>query len=124
MSTSALSVRAFVGAKDYEQSRAFYRALDFEEVVIDARMSYFRIGENLGFYLQCAFVKDWVDNTMLLLEVADPAAYREQLLAKELPKRFPGVRLSAVRREDWGQVCFLHDPSGVLWQIGAFGSVS
>jgi hypothetical protein len=32
-------------------------------------LSNFKIDEKLGFYLQKAFVKDWVDNSILFLEV-------------------------------------------------------
>jgi hypothetical protein len=38
-------------------------------------LSYFKIGEKFGFYLQKAFVKDWVDNTMLFLEAKNLEAY-------------------------------------------------
>ena len=34
-------------------------------------MSYFRIFGDLGFYLQNYYIKDWVNNSMIFLEVRD-----------------------------------------------------
>lgn len=60
----AKSLRAFIGAKDFEISRNFYKDLGFEEIVLFHNMSLFK-KEEFGFYLQDAYVKDWIDNTML-----------------------------------------------------------
>lgn len=120
MHTKALSVRTFIGAKDYAQSRTFYRELGFEEVIIDPKMSYFRIGENIGFYLQNAYVKDWVDNSMVFLEVDDLDSWHAEVEAKELPQKYKRVRLSDIKDESWGREFFLHDLSGVLWHFGIF----
>ena len=83
-------------------------------------MSYFKIDENLGFYLQKAYVKDWVDNSMLFLEVEDLEEYLSILKAKELTKKYSNVRLSEIMVNDWGNEFFLHDPSGILWHFGNF----
>ena len=45
----------------------------------------FAITEKVGFYLQNAYVKDWVDNTMVFVEVSDVDAHYQQLLALDLP---------------------------------------
>lgn len=119
MQHKAVSLRPFIGAKDFETSRSFYRDLGFEEVVLDANMSVFKTGQ-LAFYLQNAYVKDWVDNTMLFLEVDDVARYWNELQALDLPSKYTGVRLTPIRVEQWGRECFLHDPSGVLWHFGEF----
>ena len=113
------SIRPFIGAKDFEISRAFYRAMGFEEVLLPPKMALFRIGD-FGFYLQNYYAKDWVDNTMLFLEVEDLEAHLAQLKALALPDRFPGVRVSDIVRNDWGSEFFVHDPSGILWHIGSF----
>jgi len=49
-----------IGAKNYAESSAFYRQLGFEEIVIDQKMSLFKVNDNLGFYLQDYYVKKWV----------------------------------------------------------------
>lgn len=43
-------------------SHSFYRDLCFEETVLSHNMSVFKFG-TLAFYLQDAYVRDWVDNT-------------------------------------------------------------
>ena len=70
MEQQALSLRPFIGAKDFAVSRSFYRALGFTETVLSPNLSVFA-WRGLSFYLQDAYVKDWVDNTMLFLEVGD-----------------------------------------------------
>ncbi|WP_316789781.1 hypothetical protein [Pedobacter frigoris] len=82
-------------------------------------MSVFKT-EGIAFYLQDAYVKDWIDNTMIFIEVADVDQYYQELLALDLPARYKDVRLSPIRVDYWGKECFLHDPSGVLWHFGTF----
>lgn len=113
------SIRAFIGTPNFDLCKSFYRELGFEEVPL-GRMSYFRINADLGFYLQDAYVKDWVDNTMLFLEVTEVKIALKELKAKSLEQRYPGVRLSEIHNQDWGSEFFLHDPAGVLWHIGSF----
>ena len=117
---NARSIRAFIGAVDFEESRLFYRELGFQESEISGQMSYFSVTTQLGFYLQNAYVKDWVDNTMLFLEVSDVDDYYKQLQALELTQKYKNVRLTPIKENDWGRECFLHDPSGILWHFGQF----
>ena len=119
MEHRALSLRPFIGSKDFNESRSFYRELGFEEFVISADMSVFKI-DKLAFYLQAYYAKEWVENTMLFLEVEDVEYYWNALRAIDLPAKYPGVKLSPIRTEDWGRECFLHDPAGNLWHIGVF----
>lgn len=119
MQHKAISMRPFIGAKDFELSRRFYRELGFEESVLSHNMSYFKT-DGLGFYLQDAYVRDWIDNSMIFLEVADVARYWNELSALDLPAKYENVRLVPIREYDWGSECFLHDPSGILWHIGEF----
>lgn len=113
------SIRPFIGAKNYAVSRQFYQDLGFQESVLSPNMSYFQSG-NLGFYLQDAYVKDWIDNTMVFMEVEDVQRCYQDLLALQLHSKYKGVRLSTVREQEWGSECYLHDPSGILWHFGAF----
>lgn len=115
----AISIRPFLGAKDFEVSRKFYRDLGFLETVLFPTMSLFR-SEQLGFYLQDAYVKDWVDNTMIFMEVQNVDQFFAELLALKLETKYKGVKLIPVREYDWGRECFLHDPSGILWHFGEF----
>jgi catechol 2,3-dioxygenase-like lactoylglutathione lyase family enzyme len=116
----AKSLRPFIGAKNYNESRAFYRELGFEEVVISNDMSLFKVTDALAFYLQDANVKDWIDNTMLFLEVEDVNRYYEELQKLGLHHKYKGVRLTPIREFPWGKECYLHDPIGILWHFGEF----
>lgn len=120
MNTKAKSIRTFIGAKNYEESRAFYRALGFEEVELSDKMCLFKVNENLAFYLQKAYVKKWVDNSMVFLEVEDVDACHAELEALGLHHQYKYVRLTEVKTFEWGRECFMHDPSGVLWHFGQF----
>lgn len=112
------SIRTFIGAKNFEESRQFYLAFGFREVPL-GKMSFFGT-EGFGFYLQDYYVKDWVNNSMIFLEVKDTYAHREAVLKLNLTERFPKVRISEVVENDWGKEYFVHDPSTVLWHIGEF----
>lgn len=119
MNQKALSIRPFIGAKDFEVSRNFYRHLGFQESILFPNMSLFKT-EGLGFYLQDADVKDWIDNTMVFMEVEDVDQYWNELLALDLTAKYKNVKLTPIRKYDWGRECFLHDPSGILWHFGEF----
>lgn len=88
-------------------------------MVLPFNMSVFTMGP-ISFYLQNAFVQDWVDNTMIFVEVEDADRYFEELNALDLPGKYEGVKLVPTRTDSWGKECFLHDPSGILWHFGEF----
>lgn len=119
MTQQPLSLRPFIGAKDFEISRRFYNDLGFKETVISHDMSVFEMGK-LAFYLQAYYIKDWINNTMLFLEVANVDQYYDELVVLNLPSKYKDVRLLPIRDDYWGRECFLHDPSGILWHIGEF----
>lgn len=50
----AKSIRAFIGALHFEESRQFYNELGFEEAILSKDMSLFKVSDKLGFYLQNA----------------------------------------------------------------------
>ncbi|MGL2993244.1 glyoxalase [Flavobacterium sp. TSSA_36] len=113
------SIRPFIGSKNYTESRLFYKELGFTENILSPNMSYFSTA-NFGFYLQDAYVKDWIDNTMVFMEVEDVEEFWESLKALHLNEKYPTAKLVPIRYLDWGKECFLHDPSGILWHFGAF----
>lgn len=116
----SLSLRTFIGSKNYKQSQSFYRALGFAVNEVGPALSYVAVDGRLGFYLQDAYVKDWINNTMLFLEVDHVEQWYEALLTLQLPKTYSGVRFAEVRYEDWGKEFFMHDPAAVLWHFGSF----
>ena len=110
------SIRTFIGSYDFQESREFYNLLGFKEISLDKKMSYFEIDKDLGFYLQKYFVKDWVDNSMIFLEVENLEECKRELVRKNLQQKFKNVRISEIKLENWGKEFFMHDPSGILWQ--------
>ncbi len=122
MIQSGKSIRTFIGSKDFEESCRFYEALEFEIRHHGKGFAYIQISPGIGFYLQGAYVKDWIENSMVFLEVEDLEDYWEKINALALPKKFPGVKLSKIQFNDWGNEFFLHDPAGVLWHFGIFTS--
>lgn len=119
MDHQARSIRPFIGAKDFELSRRFYRDMGFQESVLSPSLSYFKT-EGIGFYLQAAYVRDWIDNLMVFMEVEDLDRFWNALLALDLTARYENVRLTPIRTFDWGRECYVHDPSGILWHVGEF----
>jgi len=119
MEHKAKSIRPFIGAKNFDLSRSFYRDLGFEEITLGHNMSVFNI-EGLAFYLQDAYVQDWIDNTMIFLEVEDVSRYWNELVTLNLTSKYKDAKISPIKTHDWGRECFIHDPSGVLWHIGEF----
>lgn len=119
MEQKALSIRPFIGAKNFDLSRSFYRDLRFEESVLSHELSVFK-KDGLAFYLQDAYVLEWIDNSMVFLEVEDVTRYWNELLALDLTTKYENVKLTPIRAYDWGRECFLHDPSGILWHFGEF----
>ena len=119
MEQQVVSIRPFIGSKDFTVSRSFYRTFGFAETVLSSNLSYFGM-QGFGFYLQDAYVKDWIDNTMLFLEVENLEKYWLELSALDLIDQYQGVRITAIQNEPWGKEGFLHNPSGILWHIGEF----
>lgn len=120
MNYNPKSIRTFIGAKDFEESRTFYDELGFEQVVISDDMVLFKVNADLGFYLQKYYVKDWANNSMVFLEVDDIDKCWKDLNDRGLHNKYKYVRLTAIKAFDWGRECFMHDPSGVLWHFGQF----
>jgi hypothetical protein len=120
MKHAAKSIRAFIGALNFQESRQFYQDLGFVESPISKDMSYIKVTAQLGFYLQNAYIEDWINNTMIFLEVDDVNRYWTELQSLRLDQKYKNVKLTSIRNESWGRECFMHDPSGVLWHFGEF----
>lgn len=119
MSQKLKSIRPFVGSENFEISRKFYKNIGFEEVILEPKLSLFRWNET-AFYLQDAYVKDWIDNTMIFIEVENTDEFWNYLSSLNLTDKYSGVKLSSVKTMPWGKECFLNDPSGILWHFGEF----
>ncbi len=119
MKIEGKSIRPFIGAKNYTISRNFYKDLGFSEIITSENMSYFHSKE-FGFYLQDAYVKDWIDNSMVFYEVENLETALQYVKSLKLSEKYDNVRLSEIVYNEWGNEFFLHDPSGILWHFGKF----
>lgn len=113
------SLRTFIGSRDYDASRAFYTDLGFVGHTISPVMSLFEREGNI-FYLQDYYVKDWLGNTMLLIEVNSASACFELFSNLGLEAKYPGVKVHEVVREEWADVCRVHGPAGELLHFAQF----
>ncbi len=120
MNYNAVSIRTFIGAKNYDESRRFYKELGWKETVLFDNMVVIEVNDSLSFYLQDYYVKDWINNSMVFLEVDDVEVCYEEIKAKGLVDKYKYVRLTDIKTLEWGREFFLHDPSGVLWHFGSF----
>ncbi len=116
MNLNAVEMKAYVPAKDFERSLAFYKALGFEVPWHDDEYAYVRYQET-SFLLQKFFVSDHAHNFMMHLLVEDVDAWRAHVKASGVVETF-GVKLGELVNQPWKMRDFpLHDPSGVLWWI-------
>lgn len=110
-------IRTFVPASDFGVSKAFYSALGFGIKWSDANMALLEIA-NQRFYLQRYYVKEWADNSMLHITVADARSCFVQITELLANNRFPGARVSEPKQEPYGAlVTHVIDPSGVLLHL-------
>lgn len=119
MNQNIKSIRPFIGAQNFELSSSFYKDLGFEEVILEPNLSLFKKQET-AFYLQDYYAKEWIENTMLFVEVENVDDFWEELLSLRLPEKYAEVKLTPTKTRDWGKECFVHDPSGILWHFGEF----
>ncbi len=119
MKLEIISLRTFIGSKNFEVSKSFYSCLGFKEIPISETMSLFQL-DNFSFYLQNAYVEDWLNNTMLFVEIKNVSEWYNWLIELELDQKYPDVRVMPVKKEYWGEECFVIDPSGALLHFGKF----
>jgi len=110
-------IRPFIAARDYELSKAFYKALGFRVDFESPEVTGFS-NDSGSFMLQNYYVEEWAHNTMLTWGVDNLDAWFTNIQQLDLPGRF-GVRPpSAPALQPWGKVVsHLIDPAGVLWHV-------
>ncbi len=111
-----INLRAFLPARDFAISKAFYTALGFRITWEDASMAEFDTGAG-RFFLQDYYDAGWADNCMMNLVVKDVAAWWAHVTAAGVVERFAGVKVIEPKAGPHGTIFYLHDPSGVLWHI-------
>jgi catechol 2,3-dioxygenase-like lactoylglutathione lyase family enzyme len=113
MSLEIRDLKAYVPAKDFEQSKRFYTALGFKTSEGWGGTADFELNGN-KFRLQNYYVKDWADNFMLVMGVDDVAAWHEHVKSIADSGEFDNVRIKAPETVGDSLVLHVVDPSGVL----------
>lgn len=114
---TAIEVKAFVPARDFDLSRRFYQDLGFELAWSSEDLAYFHHGP-AAFLLQNFYNKEHAGNFMMHLLVEDVAAWWDHVQAHRLAAGY-GVTIEPPADRPWGMRDFVVvDPTGVLWRIG------
>lgn len=56
----------------------------------------------------------------MFLEVNDVDQYYTKIMSKQLPAKYPSVKITGIKNEEWGQEFHMLDPAGILWHFGLF----
>jgi len=114
--TGTEAARAFVPAKDFAVSKAFYEALGFPKL-LDSEVAIFGVGEG-AFILQNFYNEQFAGNFMMQLMVDDLDAWWAHIQSLDLPGRFPVQPPRPPAVQPWGlKVAYVFDPAGVLWHV-------
>jgi uncharacterized glyoxalase superfamily protein PhnB len=115
-SLNVIEIKAFVPAKNFEQSKHFYQDLGFTMASESEDIAYFYFG-NSSFLLQNFYQKNLAENFMMHLLVVDVDAWWQQIQTQNLVEKY-AVKVSPPEQRPWKMRDFtLVDPSGVLWRI-------
>ena len=117
MTLETVETKAFVPAKDFEISKAFYQDLGFECAWSSDVLAYFHHGSS-AFLLQNFYTRDFAENFQMHLLVKDANAWWRHIRESGLIRKYE-VRAEPPEDRSWGLHDFpLIDPSGVCWRIG------
>ncbi|MBX9692173.1 MAG: glyoxalase [Cyanobacteria bacterium] len=105
--------KTYVPAKNFEESKQFYRDLGFELTEAWGRSFDCRFGNAL-FRLQNYYVKDWADNFMMQFQVPDARAWYEHVKPIIESGKFSNVRVSEPEETEGVILFHVWDPCGVL----------
>ena len=112
---TAIEIKAFVPAKDFDRSKQFYQDLGFTVVWSSESMAYIGHG-NASFLLQ--EFPEGIENFMMHLLVQDVDAWWVHVQDQGIVAKY-SVMIEAVSDKPWGLRDFaISDPSSVLWRIG------
>lgn len=110
-------LQTFVGAKDYDVSRAFYVALGWKVTFDMGDLAELELGE-CRFFLQRYYQKEWCNNMMLHIRVPDTHAWHRKITEVLAARSYGAARVNPPKHEEYGAtVTHCWDPSGVLWHL-------
>jgi hypothetical protein len=111
------SIRPFVPAKDFAQSKKFYQTLGFSMVSEWKGGALFSAGSQ-SFILQEFYQKELAENFMMQLTVENLDEWWAHIDGLKLDEVFGVKPAKAPAVQPWGlRVAYLFDPSPVLWHV-------
>ena len=120
--SKALSIRAFLPARDLSVSRRFYKDLGFEEIWGDDGACGMQL-DGCEIILQQFYVKDHAENFMMSLNVEDVDAWWRHIESAGLREKYGLGMARPPEMQPWGfRVLYLTDPTGVLWHIAEYSN--
>lgn len=117
MNLATVEIKAFVPARDFAASKAFYTALGFEVPWSSDDLAYVRYGAT-SFLLQKFYVAEHAGNFMMHLLVENVDDWHRHVVESGVVEKF-GVRLESPADRPWGLRDFsMTDPADILWRVG------
>ncbi len=114
---NTVEIKAFVPARDFEQSKQFYSDIGFTKASDSGGIAYFRYGD-CSFLLQDFYVKELAENLMMHVLVEDVKAWHQHITRSGVAEKYC-VTVSEITQQPWGMLDFIvDDPSGVVWRFG------
>lgn len=111
-------ITAFVPARDFDRSRAFYQAIGFSEEWANDELASLVCGDAASIFLQRFYLPAHAENFMMHMMVDDLDAWWAGYVVQPGLAQAFGVRIEAPADRDWGlRDAVLFDPTGVLWRV-------
>lgn len=112
-----IEIKAFIPAKDFELSKAFYQDLGFTKASDSGGIAYFYF-ENCSFLLRDVCDAEQIMPYMIHLLVEDAHSWHQQIHLSGIQDKYSS-NVSEIKKQPWKMLDFwFSDPSGVQWFIG------
>jgi len=107
-------IQPFLPTKNFDTSKSFYIELGFEVIYEDAQLCLFK-KDQISFFIQRAYVKDWAEN-MVIQSYVD---HIEDVFSKVmlLKSKYPMIKIKPPYQAPYGYTFHVLDPGGVLWHF-------
>ena len=110
-------LKTFLPAKDFEQSKQFYKDLGFDMNWEGNGIVQFKVGD-YQFLLKDYYVKDYAENFMMFLFVDDVDEWWSHIQNTGIPEKYE-ILVKSPHDYPWRmREIHMTDPTGVLWHFG------
>ena len=117
MKTQAKTLYPFVpSGVDFQKALSFFEELGFIKQWGDENLAGLKFG-GAYFLLQNINIPIWQENQMITFEVSNLEEYWKEISEKNLPSKYPGVKLKPPTDYPWGREIHIIDPAGVCWHV-------